>query len=630
MCGLAGVYRPDGQPPLTADLKAMAQIMRHRGPDGTEIYRHPDGKYHTVFNRLAIIDLETGDQPIVEGDGRRVLMGNGEVYNYVELRRDAPDYAFQTKGDMEVILPLASRHGVDFVDHLEGMYALALYDARDHQLTLVRDRFGIKPLYWAQPTPGGAIIFASEIKAIFASGLMKAEIDDENVPVYLAHGYVPAPKTIFKGVHKLPPAHRAIIDRTGEMTIERYWRAGSKTTNTQNVDEAVEQLDGLLSDSITQQLRSDVPVGALLSGGLDSGLVVAHAARQSSRSLKTFTVRFEGAQVDESPLALQVAQRYGTDHQTLEVSASDVAQDLPELAWFMEEPSNDAATYPNYLIERVLGSHVKVALNGTGGDELFAGYGRYFQTPIEQRYLRFPGTIRRQFVEPLVNQIAPQLAWKLARADKFLEDGGGYLHDHTTLFSGPMRTRLHGRMDAVRQAQVVAYEAAKGDHQSRALIADIETYLPEDLLHLLDRTTMAVSVEGRVPFLNTALADAALALPAHIRAPEGQQKWLERKIAERHLPRDLLNAPKQGFASPVPAWMKGNLGQQVRALLTRPQSLEREWWTASGVEELLQQPTRYAFQLYALIMLELTARMFTEMPLSFAAPTTGLAEMVHG
>ena len=629
MCGLAGIFRPDGQPPLTADLHAMARIMRHRGPDGTEIYRHPDDKYHAIFNRLAIIDLETGDQPIVEDGGRRVLMGNGEIYNYVELRRDEPNYSYQTKGDMEVVLPLATRHGLEFVNHLEGMYALALYDAHDHQLTLVRDRFGIKPLYWAQSTPGGAIVFASEIKAIFASGLIKAEIDHDNVPTFLAHGYVPAPKTIFKGVHKIPPAHHAIIDRTGQMKIERYWRAGSGASTIQTVDEAVEQLDGLLAESVTQQLRSDVPVGALLSGGLDSGLVVAHAAHQSSRPLTTFTVRFDGAKVDESPLAQQVADRYETEHQTLEVSASDVSQDLPKLAWFMEEPSNDAATYPNYLIEKVLGSHVKVALNGTGGDELFAGYGRYFQTPIERQYRMIPGTIRRQFVEPFVDEIDSQLAWKLARADKFFEDGGGYLHDHTTLFSAPMRMRLRGRADKVRRAQAAAFETAKGERQSRALIADIETYLPEDLLHLLDRTTMAVSVEGRVPFLNSALADAALALPARIRAPGGQQKWLERKIAEKHLPRELLSAPKQGFASPVPAWMEGDLGQYARALLTRPQSLDREWWTKSGIEDLLQQPTKYAFQLYALITLELTTRMFTEMPLATDAPMGGLAEMAH-
>ena len=629
MCGLAGIFRPDGQPPITGDLDAMAHIMRHRGPDGTEIYRHPNDKYHAVFNRLAIIDLETGDQPIVEENGRRILMGNGEIYNYVELRQDENAYPYQTKGDMEVVLPLATRYGIDFVDHLEGMYGLSLYEAEDHRLTLVRDRFGIKPLYWAQSKPGGCVIFASEIKAIFASGLIEPEIDSDMVPTYLAHGYVPAPETIFKGIHKLPPAHRAVVNRGGQVLIERYWRGGQASTSIHSANDAVEQLDDLLSRSIAQQLRSDVPVGALLSGGLDSGLIVAHAAKQSSRPLKTFTVRFQGARVDESPLAQQVAERYETDHHLLEVSASDVVQDLPKLAWFMEEPSNDASVYPNYLIEQVLGSHVRVALNGTGGDELFAGYGRYFQTPIEQRYLAVPGILRQHLIEPITKIVNPQLAWKLARAQKFFDDGGAYLHEHTTFFSAHMRQRLQDNLKPVGYAQAAAYEAASGERQSRALKVDIETYLPEDLLHLLDRTTMSASVEGRVPFLNTALADAALALPEHIRAPDGQQKWLERKIAQKHLPNDLLNAPKQGFASPVPAWMKNDLDKNARSLLTRPQSLERGWWTAPGVEELLREPSRYAFQLYALIMLELTARIFVESPLMTDAPTMGLAELCN-
>lgn len=627
MCGLAGIFRPDGQPPLGADLQAMARIMRHRGPDGTEIYRHPDDKYHAIFNRLAIIDLETGDQPIVEGDGRRVLMGNGEIYNYIELRRDEPNYAYQTKGDMEVILPLASRHGLDFVEHLEGMYALALYDAADHQLTLVRDRFGIKPLYWTQPTPGGAVIFASEIKAIFAAGLIKPEIDVEKIPTYLAHGYVPAPATIFKGIHKLPPAHHAVIDRSGNMHISRYWRADGTTGDVRNADEAVEQLDRLLSESVAQQLRSDVPVGALLSGGLDSGLIVAHAARQSSHRLKTFTVRFQGAVVDESPLAEQVAQRFDTDHSLIDVAASDVAQDLPRLAWHMEEPSNDAATYPNYLIERELGANVKVALNGTGGDEIFAGYGRYFQTPIEKRYLGIPSIVRRGLIEPLFRMVNPQMAWKLSRSAKFFDDGGAYLHQHTTFFSEPMRNKLFPSRPAVSYAQSAAYETARGDRQSCALIADIETYLPEDLLHLLDRTSMAVSVEGRVPFLNSALVESALRLPEVIRAPDGQQKWLERKIAAKHLPEDLLHAPKQGFASPVPAWMHGGLAESARHLLTRPASLDRGWWSIDGVNEMLRDPMRYAYPLYALIMLELTTLIFVENDLSTSPPAFSISEM---
>ena len=524
MCGIAGLYLPRGAPLAEADLDAMATIMSHRGPDGRGRFVASDRRYQAVFTRLAIIDLETGDQPIESMDGQRVLMGNGEIYNYVELRREAcaRDYPFKTRGDMEVVLPLAAGLGDDFVHRLNGMYALALYDVRRHSLLLVRDRLGVKPLYWARLA--GGVLFASEIKALFASRLISPAVDEEAVSSYLAHGYVPAPATLFRGVNKLAPGSLLRVDSGGAIATERYWRAAMADDLPQAPGEVEEHLRELLRDSMRLQLRSDVPVGALLSGGIDSGLMVALAARLTDKPLNTYTVRFAGAPIDEAPLATAVAERYATRHTVLDVDAGRVAELLPKLAWYCEEPLNDAALLPNFLIERVLGGHVKVALNGTGGDELFAGYGRYFRLPVERRYLRFPGWLRRRAIEPVMDKVAPMMAWKLRRAAKMDGDGGAYLHDHCCHFPPPMRDLIGNRMTPPLPAQAEPYAAFRGPARTAALTADLNTNLPDDLLTLLDRSSMAASVEGRVPFLDHRLVEAALAVPPEVRAPGGRQK----------------------------------------------------------------------------------------------------------
>lgn len=627
MCGIAGVFFPKGCAPKIIDLDAMSAVMRHRGPDGTEQFINTDKSYQAVFNRLAIIDLKTGDQPIVERGGKRVLMGNGEIYNYVELRAREASYPYQTQGDMEVILPLAMRHGSRFVDAIEGMFALALFDADDHSLTLVRDRFGVKPLYWAS-LPGGGIVFASEIKALFASGLITPSIDEDAVDAYMLHGYVPAPQTLYKSIHKLPPAHMLTINVDGDMTVAPYWRP-APGQDLPNVNELPDHLDRLLAESVRMQLRSDVPVGALLSGGIDSGLVVAHAANQSSQPINTFTVSFDGAPVDEAPLAQAVADRYATTHRRITINDQAVANSLPMLAWHMEEPLFDPSVFPNYLIEAALREHVTVALNGAGGDELFAGYHRYFQTGIERKYLKIPGMLRRNLLEPLIGLASPDTAWKLGRAGRFTTACGTYLNDHTTQFSPLLRAKIGNKPSARTPAQQRAFESAMGPNQTRALIADIETYLAEDLMLLLDRTSMASSVEGRVPFLDRRLAEAALAVAPDIRTPGNQQKALLRSIAAKHLPSEVIRAPKQGFTSPVAAWIKGPLGSATKQMLTEPPALARGWWSHAGIELLYQDPVRHAARIYTLLMLELSVRTFCEQPLSTTAPTHGLMDMVN-
>ncbi|WP_161539549.1 asparagine synthase (glutamine-hydrolyzing) [Paramagnetospirillum kuznetsovii] len=630
MCGLAGLFLPASAPVAEADIAAMLRVMRHRGPDGTGIHVSHDHRFQAGFTRLAIIDLATGDQPLVRGGGELVLLGNGEVYNYRELRSElsARGHAFKTQGDMEAALELFHAKGGDFVHGLNGMYAMALYERDAHRLLLLRDRLGIKPLYWTR-VRGGGVLFASEIKALFASGRAAPEIDETSVAAYLGHGYVPAPATLYKGVFKLPPASLMTVEANGEIRIERYWRASPAADLPQDEAGIKARLVEILDDAVGLQLRSDVPVGAMLSGGIDSGLLVALAARRLDRPLKTYTVRFSGARVDETPLAAQVAARYGTDHTVFELSTDSAAQLLPRLCWHADEPLADASLLPNHLINEVIGRETRVVLNGTGGDELFGGYGRYFRLPVEARYLTLPRTLRK-LAEAVVGTANPFLAWQLARAEKFDGNRGAYLFDHCTLFPPPVMALLGGKLALPHPAQAGFFAQYAGPADSAALYAELNTYLPEDLLCLLDRTTMAHSVEGRVPLLDHRLVEAALAVPPEIRNPGGRQKALERAIAADYLPDSLLSAPKQGFASPVPAWFEtGGLAPLARRLLTRKQSLDRGWWSKDGIERLLAQPGRHAFRLYALLALELTVRLHGEGSYG-EAPTASLAEMADG
>jgi asparagine synthase (glutamine-hydrolysing) len=623
MCGIAGLFLPYSAANKSADISAMLRIMAHRGPDSETCYHSDNRRFQAGFKRLAIIDLKTGDQPIIEDGGRKVLLCNGEIYNYAELKRtpEARNYTYQSNGDVEVILPLHSAHGNEFVNLLNGMFALALYESEPHRLTLIRDRLGIKPLYWAK-IEGGGILFASEIKPLLVSGLIHPTINEESVSAYLAHGYVPAPSTLFRGINKLPPGHKLIAEADGDVTIQRYWRPRPAKDTPANAPDIEDYLIELLSDSLRMQLRSDVPLGALLSGGIDSGLMVAIAAGLIDRPLETYTVRFEGSTVDETPLAAMVSERYSTNHHELNIPKTGIGNQLLRLAWHTEEPLNDAALLPNFMIENALGKHLRVALNGSGGDEVFAGYGRYFQMPIERYFMSLPSPIRHYAKKC----VSPMRSWQLDRATNYNGNRGQYVHDHTTYFPAPVRALIGNNQNIPDAVQAHSFANFSGDPQTGALIADLESYLPEDLMLLLDRSSMAASVEGRVPFLDHRFVEAALGVPSNIRTPDSKAKGLQRRIASKFLPKAVLNAPKRGFASPVPSWMRAGLGKQARYLLTRKESLDRGWWTKQGVETLLADPDRHAFRVYSLIMLELAVRLLIEQPLSDTSPTVTLEE----
>jgi asparagine synthase (glutamine-hydrolysing) len=629
MCGLVGMFTPRGRQPERADIDAALSSIRHRGPDGFSDWRNADGSYHAGFARLAIIDLKGADQPLVDPRSGRVLFGNGEIYNYRELRAEAEQagYSHLTGGDMETALSAMALDRDGFADRLNGMYAIAIYEPEAHELLLLRDRLGIKPLYWAE-TGSGSLIFASEIKALFATGLITPAIDEAAVNLYLAHGYVPEPMTLYRGVHKLPAGCRMRVSANGDRMVEKYWTPPVAAGDWGDIDDAAARMTDALASAVSLQLRSDVPVGTLLSGGLDSGLIVALAAARAGTRLHSFTVRFAGADYDETPLADAVADRWSAEHTRLTVEEDSIDRHLADLVWHADEPLADASLLPNHLVHALLGKEVRVVLNGTGGDELFAGYMRYFPQPVEQCYLKLPGPVRRNLVEKLVGTVSPMNAWRLARAEKFTGDPGGYLHDHTTYFPPPVRDLIGNVMTPPEAAQRRLFPARAHDLQTGMLAADIQSYLREDLLTLLDRTSMAHSVEGRVPFLDHDMVGLALSLPSRLRTPGGRQKGLERRMAEDFLPETVLNAPKRGFASPVTAWLRGDFSRTARQLLTAPRALKRGWWTRDGVERLFSDTVRHGHRIYALAMLEATVRLHAERPAGATSAPASTAELL--
>jgi asparagine synthase (glutamine-hydrolysing) len=592
MCGIAGLFVPRDAAPPDVDIGAMLARLGHRGPDGTGTWTSDDRRFRAGFARLAIIDLAGGDQPLI--DSHQVLTSNGEIYNYLELRRDlaGEGVTFRTEGDMEPILPLARRDGEDFLHRLNGMFALALYDRQAHSLLLARDRLGIKPLYWTR-LPGGAILYASEPSALFASGLIRPELDESAIAPYLAHGYIPHPQTLYKGVRKLAPGAKLTVSADGTIREEYWWQPRPADDLPGDAGAAEAHIDALIGDAVRLQLRSDVPVGALLSGGVDSGLVVARAAEHAGGPLRSFTVSFEGAAYDEGPVAADVARRYGTDHTAFHLSQTEILDHLPHLAWYNDEPLADAALLPNDLIHRELSKELRVVLNGTGGDEIFGGYMRYFPTAIEQRYGLVPGFLRSGLIEPLIALADPMKAWQLSRTGLFGSHRGRYVHAHSTYFAPPVLKRLGCRLDAADPAHAALADRFGGNGQAAGLAADIGSYLVDNLLTLLDRTSMAWSVEGRVPLLDHRLVEAALALPEDQRTPGGRPKGLERAIARKYLPESVTDAPKQGFASPVPAWIRSGLGSLAERVLTRDAALERGGWTRDGIAFLLADPDRH-------------------------------------
>lgn len=625
MCGIHGIYRFDGQAVTPGLLSAMGNVTQHRGPDDEGM--HIDGPCGIAMRRLSIIDVAGGHQPLSNADGTLWLVCNGEIYNYRELRTElqALGHLFKTGSDSEVLLHGYAAWGDEVVHRLNGMFDFALWDARRRRLLIGRDRIGVKPLYVAQD--GQRLAFATEAKALLALPGARAELDRSVLPEYLQLGYVAAPRSIFKGIRKLPPATLLAIE-DGQVREWRYWQLSPRIERGVSEREWVERIRAQLDASVHMQMVSDVPIGAFLSGGVDSSAVVGFMAKHSPHPTKTYAIGFEGGAAEnlynELPYARRVAQLFGTEHHEIVVKP-DVVGLLPKLLWHMDEPISDTAFITTYLVSQFARQDVKVILSGVGGDELFGGYRRYLGGHYARSYGRLPGWLRAS-----AGFVARQLpadrhaGWlnhlRLAKgfiASAEMAPDERYRSYLQILDRATVSTLLRDPMPTGDDALAQAMRAAGNeDELNRMLAIDAETQLPDDLLLLTDKMSMAVSLECRVPLLDQDLLALAATIPAELKVRNGRLKHLMKDALADLLPADILDRKKRGFGTPMGAWLKRELAPVLRQLLSREVVERRGLFHHGVVERLVADHNANRFDgtdsLLALMNLEIWSRIYLD------------------
>ncbi len=558
----------------------MNAKLAHRGPDSEGTFL--DGGVGIAARRLSIIDLETGDQPLANEDGSVRVAQNGEIYNYRELREElaAKGHRFASHGDTEVIAHLYEEYGFDFAARLRGMFAVAIWDARERALILARDRFGIKPLYYRDEAE--ELRFASELRA-----LPRGEVDPEALEAYLAFNFVPAPYSIFQGTRKLPPGH-LLVWKEGQARIDRFARprpVNADDLRKEPAETLAEELRTRMRDSVRAHLVSDVPVGVFLSGGVDSSLLTALAAEESSEPLRTFTIGFEERSFDETAGARKVAERYATNHREL-VLRPEPELLLRALAEVFDEPFADSSALPTYLVSQLAARDVKVCLSGEGGDELFGGYYTYSADLLASRFGPI-ARLARPFAELLPSSNA-RISFDY-KAKRFTRSA--HLpplerhHGWKEIFTPDMRTELRSRrgdFDPVDLLRERYAETEQAELLARLQDVDLGIPLVDDLLVKTDRSSMAHSLEARVPFLDTKVTSLALALPRRLKVSGLKKKILLRRAAEPLLPREVVHGKKRGFSIPAAAWLRGELEPFAREVLA-PEVLRRQGFFAPEV-----------------------------------------------
>lgn len=595
MCGIAGILRRDAERPVDRlVLKQMADAIAHRGLDAEGFWSAPGvGLAH---RRLSIIDLSGGDQPMGNEDASIQVVFNGEIYNYPELRRDLIErgHMLRTASDTEVLVHLYEDYGEDLVGRLRGMFAFALWDSRRRRLLLARDRVGIKPLYVYRD--GEKLIFGSELKAILAYPGIDREIDPEALEDYLALGVVPGHRSIFRQIEKLPPAHTLTIEEGHwDARPRRYWQLQFEPDPRPSADEWQEVIRAKLAETVRQHLLADVPVGAFLSGGLDSSLVVACAAEAAHGPLQTFSMGFREAAFSELPFARQVANQFHTRH-TEEIVTPDAVALVDELAHYYDEPFADSSALPTYLVSRLASRSVKVVLSGDGGDEAFGGYARYAHDLSEAAMRAWlPAWFRRRALAPL-SAAWPQADWlpRMLRAKTRLTnlslDANRAYANSLTLCRLPLRRELlsrslAARLNGHRAGDLIAgafATASNHDALSGMLAADTATLLPDDFLTKVDRASMACGLEVRPPLVDHEVLELAARIPSSFKVRRGETKWLLKRAYADALPRDAVWRRKHGFEIPVDAWLRGPLRQMFEdSVLGR----------TARVADLIDQPT---------------------------------------
>jgi asparagine synthase (glutamine-hydrolysing) len=622
MCGIAGIFKTAVDAAVDApSIHQMCQTIIHRGPDDEGIY--VKGGVGLGMRRLSIIDLAGGRQPIHNEDKTVWVVFNGEIYNFLELRAELErgGHRFYTNTDTEVIVHLYEDLGCDCVQKLRGMFAIALYDERRKCLLLARDRLGKKPLHYS--LADGQLLFGSEIKSLLAVAPELAEIDQESILQYFYFGYILDPATAFRSIRKLPPGF-LLEFANGRTSIRRYWDLPTYgTAGPKSEEEYLEELEHQLDEAVRIRMISDVPLGALLSGGVDSSIIVALMARASSRPVKTFTIGFSREDFNEAKAARVVSERFGTEHHELVVEPR-IGETLQLLSKSLEEPFADSSILPTFYVSQLTRQHVTVALAGDGGDELFAGYQRYaveLGRGVFDGIPRWAGRSYRDYVYPrLPSTVAGRrflFNISLPPCDRYL-DGLSFLpacHRERALFSDEFLNSFCGTSVPLDGFKNYFDNAPANTLLSRLLYLDTKTYLPGDILTKVDRMSMAASLEVRAPILDHLVVEGAARLPENLKFRNGRGKYLLKKLAARvGVPQGVLNRPKQGFALPLVHWLRGELKDDLLPILVEPRTLARGYFNPKAIRVLLDEHSRgrrdHSAQIWLLLMFELWHRNF--------------------
>jgi asparagine synthase (glutamine-hydrolysing) len=623
MCGIAGRFNDDPLRPVHRDLlEAMTNAVAHRGPDAAGYYLGPGiGLGH---RRLSIIDLATGDQPLSNEDGTVWTVFNGEIYNFAEVRANliARGHRFKTGSDTEIIVHGYEQWGERCVDQFRGMFAFAVWDCANRRLLLARDRLGVKPLYYAA-LPGRGIVFGSELKSLLEDPDVPRDWEPEAIDAYLTLLYIPAPATVYRGIRKLPPAHVLVAER-GILRVSRYWDLPFTGDGDAAREAAyLDQLDSLLTESVRLRQVSDVPLGAFLSGGVDSSAVAAYMVETSHRPPVTISVGFDHAAYDELAHAKRVAEHLGCEFHPRTVTPDIVAL-LPRLAWHFDEPFGDSSAVPTYYVSKEARALVTVALSGDGGDELWAGYTRHRVEHWEQRARARLGSAAS--AAGTLAQALP-ISVKGARALRHLAttSADAYAIKHAYgMFEPDAKMRLYSPdfRRTVRHADPLATfrdlyaRCTSTDPVDRALYVDVHTYMVDDILTKVDRMSMAVSLEAREPLLDHRLLEFAARVPTSLKLREGRGKYLLRKVLDRRIPRAILERGKHGFEAPIGEWLRGPLAPMTGDLLCDGRLRERGLFNDREITRLWREhragDADHRHRLWQLVMLELWFRQFID------------------
>lgn len=609
-------------------LRAMCAAMAHRGPDdeGIETW----GNVGLAMRRLSIIDVAGGHQPIANEEGDIHLVCNGEIYNHRAVRADLETrgHRFRTDSDVEVILHLYEEYGDDCVLHLRGMFAFALWDDRRKRLVLGRDRLGKKPLFYRVGPEG--LTFGSELRLMRVGETSRPEIDISALNHYLSLQYVPSPQTIYKDVAKLPPAHLLVYENDGAVQLRRYWRLSYEPKTTVSLRDATDELEHLLEEAVRIRLMSEVPLGVFLSGGIDSAVIAALAMRHGGGPVRTFAIGFQSSLFDEAPMAEETARFLGTEHQSAYVEP-DFLETLPDLVWHFGEPFADPSALPMYYLCREARRSISVALGGDGGDEAFAGYTRYALNNLARLAGRLPNVVTQGMVGRILNILPDQgLDRSLITAGKLfvggldkpdpvrnLEQAFFFREaDKAAVFTDDFQAALGGQ-DTLQHALAWYDDVMAETPLDRALGHDVAHYLPDGLMVKADITSMSHSLELRAPFLDHVVMEFAARLPVDwkLHGLRGT-KHILKQMASRMLPPTVVNRRKRGFSPPVSEWFRGDALEWLRAILLDPGSLRRGYFSASGIEEMIQAHAErradHGKRLWALVNLELWHRVYMD------------------